>query len=276
VFCWLKKVPFRPLFDELAIAAALILGFGRIGNFIDGQIVGSVTDVPWAVKFPEADGFRHPVVLYDGVKNFLLVPLLLWVRRRGAPPGRLAALFVFLYAGLRLPIDVFREYPITTLGLPTGQAFNLIMASAGLLLLARNWWVHKGVARPGVTPPVVPPERGMPVWRPAMFAAMLALALVIPSDATRDVPEQYGKRHPGLSHSWLYPDLDLGGRFGETTPEVISPPRGQSEASSRSGRPTGLRVREIRSSAPTRSAHDAVPNGALRATERRIRRVSDS
>jgi phosphatidylglycerol:prolipoprotein diacylglycerol transferase len=201
----------------------------------------------------------------------------LWVRRRGAPPGRLAALFVFLYPGLRLPIDVFREYPITTLGLPTGQAFNLIMASAGLLLLARNWWMHRGVARPGVTPPVALAERGVPVWRPAMFAAMLALALVIPSDATRDVPERYGHRHPGLSHSWLYPDLDLdlGGRFGETTPEVVSPPRGQSEASSRSGRPTGLSARDIRSSAPTRAAHDAAPNGALRTTERRMLRVSD-
>ena len=59
----------------------------RLGNFIDGQIVGSVTTVPWAVKFPDAEGFRHPVVLYDGLKNLLIVPALMYARRRGVPPG---------------------------------------------------------------------------------------------------------------------------------------------------------------------------------------------
>ena len=65
-----------------SIPGAFLLGIGRIGNFIDGQIVGRVTDVWWAVKFPDAEGFRHPVVLYDGAKNLLLIPLLLWSRRR--------------------------------------------------------------------------------------------------------------------------------------------------------------------------------------------------
>ncbi len=200
-FCMAKRVPFRPVFDELAIAAAVILGFGRIGNFIDGQIVGSITDVPWAVKFPEAGGFRHPVVLYDGLKNFLLIPVLLWVRGHGVPPGRVAALFVFLYAGLRIPIDFLREYPITTLGLPTGQTFNLMMASTGLLLLLRNWL---RLAEP-LTPPSSP--SGDAGWRRWAFAAILVLALLIPSDATRDIPERYGRRHPGLTHSWLYPAI---------------------------------------------------------------------
>jgi len=201
LFCLRARVPFRPVFDELAVAAALILGFGRIGNFIDGQIVGSITDVPWAVKFPEAEGFRHPVVLYDGLKNFLLIPVLLAVRHRGVPPGRVAAHFVFLYAALRIPIDLFREYPIQTLGLPTGQAFNIIMAAAGLALLARNWLLKPAPA------PVArvdqPPE---PIgWRRWAFLAVMATVLVIPSDATRDVPAHYGHRHPGLAHSWFYP-----------------------------------------------------------------------
>ena len=139
-FCLWRRVPFRPVFDELAIAAAIIMGFGRIGNFIDGQIVGSITSVPWAVKFPEADGFRHPVVLYDGLKNFLLVPLLMWVRSRGVPPGRIAALFVLLYAGLRIPIDLLREYPVNALGLPTGQGNNVIMTALGVCLVALNVW----------------------------------------------------------------------------------------------------------------------------------------
>ena len=74
------------------------MGLGRIGNFIDGQIVGAVTDVWWAVQFPDAEGFRHPVVLYDGMKNLLLMPYLLHVRRTNPTPGAVAARFVFWYA----------------------------------------------------------------------------------------------------------------------------------------------------------------------------------
>src|SRR5512137_1530508 len=62
--------------DALVIPAALIMAFARLANFVDGQIVGSITAMPWAVKFPDADGFRHPVVLYDGLKNLLIVPIL--------------------------------------------------------------------------------------------------------------------------------------------------------------------------------------------------------
>jgi hypothetical protein len=105
------------------------------------------------VQFPEADGFRHPVVLYDGLKNFLIIFVLLWAKRRGAPPGRLAALFVLLYAGLRFPIDLLREYPVNALGLPTGQGFNVIMTVIGALLLAINWWRWRGrVVPPGRAP----------------------------------------------------------------------------------------------------------------------------
>jgi hypothetical protein len=154
------------------------------------------------VKFPDAEGFRHPVVLYDGIKNFLLVPLLLWVRRQNVPPGRVAALFVFLYAALRIPIDLLREYPIQTLGLPTGQAFNLIMAGVGLALLARNWFRKPGALADGAGDP-----SRSPGWRPWALAGLIFIALIIPSDATRDVPDRYGKRHPGLTHSRMYPDI---------------------------------------------------------------------
>jgi phosphatidylglycerol:prolipoprotein diacylglycerol transferase len=204
LYCVTHRQPFRPVFDALAVAAALILGCGRIGNFIDGQIVGAVTTVPWAVKFPEADGFRHPVVLYDGLKNFLLIPILLWVKRLGAPPGRVAALFLFLYPFLRIFIDLLREYPIRTLGLPTGQTFNLMMAAIGAMLLLRNW-----LREPQIAPAPVPITQVRPGWRRWVFAALLAGATVIPSDATRDIPSRYGMRHPGLTHTAMYPRIDL-------------------------------------------------------------------
>ena len=72
LFATVYRKPFLELADALVIPGAFLMGLGRIGNFIDGQIVGSVTNVPWAVQFPYAAGFRHPVVLYDGAKNLLL------------------------------------------------------------------------------------------------------------------------------------------------------------------------------------------------------------
>jgi phosphatidylglycerol:prolipoprotein diacylglycerol transferase len=87
LFCRLNRKSFLAITDALAIPAAFILGLGRIGNFIDGQIVGSVTTVGWAVKFPDAEGFRHPVVLYDGLKNLLIIPVLMLAARRALPTG---------------------------------------------------------------------------------------------------------------------------------------------------------------------------------------------
>ena len=210
LFCVLRRRPFRPIFDALAMPAAFILGCGRIGNFIDGQIVGSVTTLPWGVQFPEAEGFRHPVVLYDGLKNFLIIPILWSVQRRGVPPGRIGSLFVLLYAALRIPIDLLREYPISFLFLPAGQTFNVLMALTGLALLIKNvWW-------PTPTAPVATHRAGDPAprQRPSVavqfaFVALVLLALVIPSDATRDIPARYGRRHPGLSYTLLYPRIGI-------------------------------------------------------------------
>lgn len=204
LFCWKNKVPFRPILDVLAIAACFILGCGRIGNFIDGQIHGSLTDVWWAVKFPEVEGFRHPVVLYDGLKNFLLIPILLWIRKRGVPDGRIAALFVFLYAALRIPIDTFRDYPISMWGFPTGQTLNFLMVLVGIIMLTVNYIRNRNKPVESDTKVIVETDVG---WRKWAFIILLFIPLVIPSDATRDIPVRYGKRHPGLEHSVLYPPI---------------------------------------------------------------------
>lgn len=204
LFCWKNKVPFRPILDVLAIAACFILGCGRIGNFIDGQIYGSLTDVWWGVKFPEAEGFRHPAVLYDGLKNFLLIPVLLWIRKCGVPDGRIAAWFVFLYAILRIPIDTMRDYPISMWGFPTGQTLNFLMVLVGITMLTVNYLRNRNKTIEQVPKEIIETKVG---WKKWAFIILLFIPLVIPSDATRDIPARYGKRHQGLVHSAMYPPI---------------------------------------------------------------------
>jgi phosphatidylglycerol:prolipoprotein diacylglycerol transferase len=206
------------------------MGLGRIGNFIDGQIVGSVTDVFWAVKFPDADGFRHPVVLYDGLKNLGLMAYLIHVRRTNPTPGATAARFVFWYAAPRIVIDLFRDYPTHRLALGTGQTLNLVMAALGVVLLIRSRLrrlgrLHHEAAVP--TPITAALDRPPHVAQRVAFAGLLAFCLTIPSNWTRDVPAHYGARHPGLEHSWLYPPLDT------------APPRGEAPREGRGQRAEG-------------------------------------
>lgn len=224
LFARLHGKPFLQLADELVIPGAFLMGIGRIGNFIDGQIVGAATDVPWAVRFPDADGFRHPVVLYDGAKNLLLIPYLLHVRRTNPTPGATAARFVFWYAFLRIGIDLFRDYPTHRLALGTGQTLNIVMSLLGVGLLMRSRLRRLG-RLPGHSLPVMRSDRDItpsgraPRWsQRAAFAGVLAFCLTIPSNWTQNIPSRYGARHQGLRHSVLYPPLDSAPPSAETGP----------------------------------------------------------
>lgn len=211
LFSRLHRISFLRLADALVIPGAFLMGVGRIGNFIDGQIVGSVTDVWWAVKFPDAEGFRHPVVLYDGAKNLLLMLFLMRVRRNNPTPGAVAARFVFWYAFPRIFIDLFRDYPTHRLALGTGQTLNILMASAGVALLVRSRMRRLGwlAATPSLAPvSVTPPGQAPSAFQRVAFAGLLAFCLVIPSNWTQNIPARYGTRHPGMENSWIYPAID--------------------------------------------------------------------
>ena len=210
-FAFAYKKPFLALADELVIPGAFLMGVGRIGNFIDGQIVGSVTDGWWGVVFPDAAGIRHPVVLYDGAKNLLLVPFLLWIRKTNPTPGATAARFVFWYAFLRIFIDLTRDYPTHRLDIGTGQTLNLLMALLGVVLLIRSRLRRLG--RSGTETPSDPCPGAIPDRRPLLsqriaLVCMPLFCLTLPSNWTQDVPSRYGKRHPGMEHSWFYPEID--------------------------------------------------------------------
>lgn len=205
IFCRITGQRFLVMTDVMAAPASFILGMGRIGNFIDGQILGSVTDVPWAVKFPDAEGFRHPVVLYDGIKNLLIIPVLLYCGRSKLPAGFLTGLFLFLYSFLRIPVDIFREYPTSLLGLATGQALNIAFSVIGLLVI---WYAYR-MQKPGDSSATAFDESRVDLsWRKPLFIALLLFCLTIPSDWTQDIPERYGKRHPGVVYSRIYPEIN--------------------------------------------------------------------
>jgi phosphatidylglycerol:prolipoprotein diacylglycerol transferase len=137
-FCLVYKRKLFIITDELVIPTALFLALGQFGNHINGEVYGYSASVWWAIKFPYAGGFRHPVALYEGVKNLLLIPILLSVRSRVAPvPGTLFAHFIFWYGFLRLFVDYFRDKGTELFGISTGQYYNLLVAAVGLLLISR-------------------------------------------------------------------------------------------------------------------------------------------
>lgn len=211
IFCRRRKKSFLSMADELVIPGAWFMGTGRIGNFIDGQILGAPSNAWWAVRFPDAEGFRHPVVLYDGLKNLLLIPLFLLIRKWRPVPGVLMAHFLFWYASLRLFVDAFREYRVSFLHVGTGQIINLVMALTGLFLLC--WFSYGRCAVGGDKRGVPTLEQSSPVGRASLWSRQIALALLLffcltmPSDWTQDIPARYGERHPGLEYSVLYPRI---------------------------------------------------------------------
>jgi phosphatidylglycerol:prolipoprotein diacylglycerol transferase len=208
IFCKIYDKSFFEIADVLAIAGAYIMGVGRIGNFIDGQIAGSTTDMWWGVKFPDIDGFRHPVVLYDGIKNLLLIPLLLFIRKRKPPHGVIMAHFILWYGLLRIFVDFFREYRTAFFGFPPGQGFNIFMTLAGLYLLFRFYKRQKKTAKSEATHLITAtqPERSLLLKR-LVFMLLVLFPMVIPSDWTQDVPQRYGKRHYGMRHTAIYPRI---------------------------------------------------------------------
>jgi phosphatidylglycerol:prolipoprotein diacylglycerol transferase len=149
LFSRARRVPFWEVADTLALAGTPGLFFGRLGNFINGELYGRPSRVPWSMVFPSDPLHvpRHPSQLYEALGEGLLLYLLLRALERRAVahgwyrPGLLAAAFLMGYGVVRILLEFTRQ-PDTQLGLvlgpfSMGQLLSATMIVVGLGLLVR-------------------------------------------------------------------------------------------------------------------------------------------
>jgi phosphatidylglycerol---prolipoprotein diacylglyceryl transferase len=156
LFARLRKLSILALADIIIEAIPIGLFFGRIANFINGELYGRATDVPWAMIFPNGGPApRHPSQLYEATcEGLLLFLLLLFAERRGARqrPGLETGIFLAGYAVARMSGELFREpdaqLGFLTFGLTMGQLLSIPVLIAGAIFI---WsaWRHPPRAAPG-------------------------------------------------------------------------------------------------------------------------------
>lgn len=132
--------------DYIACCAPFGLFFGRLANFVNGELWGKATDVPWAIVFPTGGPVpRHPSQLYEaGLEGVLLFAILwfaFWKTRARYEPGKLAGIFLLGYGIARFGVEYFREADAQLMtfaqasGLHMGQWLTLPMIFGGLYLI---------------------------------------------------------------------------------------------------------------------------------------------
>jgi phosphatidylglycerol:prolipoprotein diacylglycerol transferase len=143
LFAWKRGIPLLSMLDLAAIVTPIGLFLGRVANFLNGELWGRPTDVPWAFVFPLAGPApRHPSQLYEaGLEGVLLFAVLLLATRLGAlrRRGFIGGLFVAGYGFLRVVGEFFRE-PDAQIGflaggLTMGMLLSLPMILVGVIAI---------------------------------------------------------------------------------------------------------------------------------------------
>ncbi|MEK6822601.1 MAG: prolipoprotein diacylglyceryl transferase [Nanoarchaeota archaeon] len=135
-----KKMPFLAFADAFVVPLAIVQAFGRIGNFINGELYGRITSVPWAMIFPLAGDMlpRHPSQLYEVGYNLLIGAVIFSQRDKKRPHGWLLGFWFVLYAIARFTNEFFREPEVLLGPLTMGQMLSAPMLFIGLWLMFRK------------------------------------------------------------------------------------------------------------------------------------------
>lgn len=142
LFAHSRKIKWLALMDFIAPLTPPGLAFGRIGNFINGELWGRPTDMPWGMVFPHVDNLpRHPSQLYEcALEGLLLFALLWWYARKPRPIGSVLGLSIAAYGFFRFMVEFTRNpddgiFGLMTWGISMGQWLSLPMILVGLLLM---------------------------------------------------------------------------------------------------------------------------------------------
>ena len=148
-----EKLPWLRVHDYVACCVPFGLLFGRLANFVNGELWGATTNVPWAIRFVESAGGqavlgnpRHPSQLYEAALEGLVLLVILWAMfwhsKARYQPGMLVGAFIFFYGIFRFGIEFVREpdaqlteFAATT-GLHMGQWLTVPMIVGGIYLMA--------------------------------------------------------------------------------------------------------------------------------------------
>ena len=137
--------------DIVSIVAPIGIFFGRVANFINSELYGTETNLPWAVKFIQVDNIsRHPSQLYEALfEGLILFIILIYCRKIGLmkKPGYISGLFLIFYSIFRIAIEFFRV-PDETLGylifnLTMGQIISFIFLLSGIYLIITKYEIKE-------------------------------------------------------------------------------------------------------------------------------------
>ncbi len=144
LFARARAIPVFAFADIICAAIPIGLLFGRIANFINGELFGRVSDVPWAMVFPGGGPLaRHPSQLYEAFCEGILLFLVLFAAERAGArryPGILSGLFLAGYAVARMSGELFRQPDVQLgfliFGTTMGQLLSIPLLIAGIALIA--------------------------------------------------------------------------------------------------------------------------------------------
>lgn len=146
IYSRMMKMSFLQIGDFVAPLVPIGLGAGRLGNFINGELWGRTTDVPWGIVFPNAGPLpRHPSQLYEFFLEGLVLFAAIYIfSRKPRPVGAAGGLFLLGYGSFRFIVEYYRQpddhLGLLTLGMSMGQWLSLPMAIAGALVMV---WAFK-------------------------------------------------------------------------------------------------------------------------------------